>query len=83
TSEIYRENPYQILFHQFFVTIFHPFRCPAYTHILKEQCRGNFHFHGWKCIMICYTHRQQAYKNLDLEHQTTISAHGLAPWNNC
>ncbi|KIK75117.1 hypothetical protein PAXRUDRAFT_173756 [Paxillus rubicundulus Ve08.2h10] len=97
TSTLHRENSYQPLFHQHIdPTIFHPFVfvSPTYGHILKEQHKGKFHSHRWKCIMIGYTYGQQAYKLLDIEHWTTISSqhvtfdktrtistHDLAMWN--
>ncbi|KIK91810.1 hypothetical protein PAXRUDRAFT_148678 [Paxillus rubicundulus Ve08.2h10] len=98
-STLHRDNPYQTLFHQCIdPTIFCPFSCPicrgTYAHVPKEQCRGKFCSHRWKCIMIGYTYRQQAYKLLDTkcqiiissQHVTfsetrTISTHDLALWN--
>ncbi|KIK72455.1 hypothetical protein PAXRUDRAFT_21969, partial [Paxillus rubicundulus Ve08.2h10] len=95
TSALRGENPYQTLFRRRVdPTIFHPFGCPAYAHIPKEQRGGKFRSHGRKCIMIGYTYGQQAYKLLDVERRTiissrhvtfdetgTISTRDLAPWN--
>ncbi|KIK93776.1 hypothetical protein PAXRUDRAFT_144321 [Paxillus rubicundulus Ve08.2h10] len=94
---LHGENPYQTLFHQYIdPTIFCPFGCPTYAHVLKEleQCGEKFSSPRQKCIMISYTYGQQAYKLLDSECQTiisswyvtfdktrTISAHNLALWS--
>ncbi|KIK76173.1 hypothetical protein PAXRUDRAFT_170693, partial [Paxillus rubicundulus Ve08.2h10] len=69
TSALHRENLYQTLFHPCVdPTIFHPFGCPAYAHIQKEQCGGKFCSHGWN-------------QHITFDETGTISACDLAPWN--
>ncbi|KIK77733.1 hypothetical protein PAXRUDRAFT_86211, partial [Paxillus rubicundulus Ve08.2h10] len=69
TSALCRENPYQTLSCQCIdLTIFCPFGCPAYAHILKEQCGRKFCSHGQN-------------RHITFDETRTISARDLVPWN--
>ncbi|KIK72860.1 hypothetical protein PAXRUDRAFT_83881, partial [Paxillus rubicundulus Ve08.2h10] len=68
-SALHGENPYQTLFRRHVdPTFFHPFGCPTYAHIPKEQHRGKFRSNG----------RNQ---HITFDETGTISACDLAPWN--
>ncbi|KIK75029.1 hypothetical protein PAXRUDRAFT_174050, partial [Paxillus rubicundulus Ve08.2h10] len=73
TSALCRENPYQTLFHRHIdPTIFCPFGCPAYNHILKEQSYKLLDVKCWTII---------SSQHVTFDETGTISTHDLAPWN--
>lgn len=70
-------TPYQTLFgeqRKIDTSFFHPFGCPAYALIPKDQRKGKFAPKGRKCIFLGYEYGKHAYKLMDVTTRKVFSS---------
>ncbi|KIK90520.1 hypothetical protein PAXRUDRAFT_151782 [Paxillus rubicundulus Ve08.2h10] len=72
TSALCGENPYQTLFRHHIDPTFHPFSCPAYAHIPKEQSYKLLDVERRTII---------SSRHVTFDEAGNISTCNLAPWN--